>query len=104
MPPTRDLGGRPPHEPTEATRRQVEGMAGYGLTQPQIAKVLRIGETTLRKYYGEELERGEAVATSLVGQSLYRAATDWMKPGKDGKARAPDKSAVAAAIFWMKAR
>ena len=102
--PARNPGGRPPHEPTEERRRQVEGMAGNGLTNQQIARVMRIGETTLKRHYAEELARGSALATAMVGQSLYRMATDWMKPGKDGKPRAPDKAAVTAAIFWMKAR
>ena len=103
--PARGPGGRPPHEPTEERRRQVEGMAGNGLTNEQIARVMRIGETTLKKHYPEELARGGAMATALVGQSLYRMATDWMQPPGEGEPRkGPDKAAVAAAIFWMKAR
>src|SRR5215218_1344245 len=58
----------------------------------------------LKKHYPEELARGGAMATAMVGQSLYRMATDWMKPGEGGRPCAPDKAAVAAAIFWMKAR
>ena len=103
--PARNPGGRPPHEPTEERRRQVEGMAGNGLTQAQIARVMRVGETTLKTHYAEELARGSALATAMVGQSLYRMATDWMQPPGEGEPRkGPDKAAVAAAIFWMKAR
>ena len=103
-PPCRNPGGRPPHQPTEEARRQVQRMAGDGLTHAQIARVMRLGETTLKRHYPEELARGAALATATVGRSLFRMATDWMTPGEDGRPRAPDRAAVAAAIFWMKAR
>ncbi len=103
-PPCRNPGGRPPHQPTEEARRHVQRMAGDGLTHAQIARVVRLGETTLKRHYAEELARGAALATATVGRSLFRMATDWMTPGEDGRPRAPDRAAVAAAIFWMKAR
>src|SRR5215213_6560020 len=93
--PPRGPGGRPPHRPTEERRRQVEGMAGNGLTNQQIARVMRIGETTLKRHYPEELARGSALATAMVGQSLFRMATDWMQPPGEGEERkGPDKAAI----------
>src|SRR5215213_2423935 len=52
--------GRPPHQPTEEQRRHVENMAALWLNQEDIAAVLGIGVTTLRKHYPEELRRGTA--------------------------------------------
>lgn len=80
---------QPPHEPTELLRTQVATMAGYGLTQPQIALLIDVSEGTLRKYYERELKLGEARATLTVSQTLYRRATS---------------GDLGAAIFWMKAR
>lgn len=78
------------HQPTEVLRQQVATMAGYGLTQAQIALLIEVSEPTLRKYYERELKLGEARATLTVSQTLYRRATS----GND----------LGAAIFWMKAR
>jgi hypothetical protein len=58
--PERRPVGRPPHRPTEERRRHVEGMASRWLNQQDIAAILGICETTLRKHYAEELRRGTA--------------------------------------------
>ena len=83
---------RKPHEPTEKDRKQVTVMAGIGLTQSQIAKVLNISDDTLRKYYSHELETSEALMNAQVAQNLFSIATS--------KAT----GCVPAAIFWMKTR
>jgi len=83
---------RKPHEPTEKDRKQVTMMAGIGLTHDQISKVMQISDETLRKYYYDELETGEAKTTAMVAQNLYNMATG------------AGSSAVTAAIFWMKTR
>lgn len=83
-------GGRPAHEPTEQSRRQVEAMAGYGVPAEDIGRVLGIDAKTLRKYYREELDTGRVKANSKVAEALYRKATS------DGP------QSVAAAIFWLK--
>lgn len=83
------MAGRKPHEPTSESRKQVEAMAGYGLPQEQIGRVLRISKPTLTKYYGDELKRGEAVANSLVAESLFKQC----KAGN-----------TTALIFWAKTR
>lgn len=80
---------RKAHEVTDKNRAQVEAMAGYGLPQDQIAQVLRIAESTLKKYYAEELSRGAAVANSMVGEALFKQA-------RGGN--------TAALIFWAKTR
>ena len=65
-------------------------MAGLGLPQEQIALLLEVDPKTLRKLFGDDLDRGMAEANVKVGQSLFNMATS----GNN----------VTAAIFWMKAR
>jgi hypothetical protein len=89
---SKNKGGRPSHEPTDATRKQVETMAGYGVPEPGIAKSIGIGEVTLRKYYRDELDIGVVKANSAVAQSLYK------------KALGQGSGSVAAGIFWLKTR
>ena len=83
---------RKPHEPTDKDRKQVTIMAGIGLTQSQIGKVLGISDDTLRKYYEHELETAESIMNAQVAQNLYSIATS------------KGSGSVAAAIFWMKTR
>jgi hypothetical protein len=85
-------GGRPPHVPSEATRRQVRALAAYGIPQDEIATVVGITKPTLEKHYRPELDRAEAEANAKVAESLFRKATG------DGA------QAVTAAIFWLKTR
>ena len=84
--------GNQPFVPTDKERQQVERMVGLGLTQEQIAKILNIAESTLKKYFREELDNGEAKANSAVAQNLFGIATS------------REQGSVAAAIFWMKTR
>ena len=85
--------GRKPHMPTAEQRRSVKAMAAYGVPEPDISKVLGIGEKTLRKYYKEELSKAHIEANARVAENLYRIATS--DRGKE---------TVTAAIFWMKTR
>ena len=80
------------HVPDAFHRRQVEAMAGYGLAEAEIAKVLDIDPETLRAYYRRELETGQIKTNASVAESLFRQAT--------GEGR----QAVTAAIFWLKTR
>ena len=81
--------GRKPHEPTAETRERAATLAGHGLPQEMIGRILGVNADTLRKYYFEELKRGEAKATALVAQTLF------------AKAIADD---TVSCIFWLKAR
>ncbi len=83
---------RPSHEPTPALRRQVEAMAGYGVPEIDIGRVLAIDPKTLRKHYRDELDNGHVKANVKVAENLYRKAT--------GEGR----ESVVAAIFWLKTR
>ncbi|MEP9390574.1 hypothetical protein [Mesorhizobium sp. KR9-304] len=83
---------RPVHTPDPALRRQVEAMAGYGIPELGIARVIGIDPKTLRKHYRSELDLGHVKANSAVAQSLFKKATG------DGP------QSVTAAIFWAKTR
>lgn len=80
------------HKPEPSLRRQVEAMAAYGVTEPDIARVIGIDPKTLRKHYRDELATGHIKANSKVAESLFRKAIG------DGP------QSVTAAIFWLKTR
>ena len=79
-------------EPVLPHRQQVEAMAGYGIGEGDIAKVLEIPAEVLKEQYRKELEGGQIKANAKVAENLYRRAT--------GEGR----EAVTAAIFWLKTR
>ena len=64
--------GRPPHEPTDRQREQVQGLAALWVPQRAIASFLGISENTLRKRYPDELERGAALGDIAFG-NCFRA-------------------------------
>jgi DNA invertase Pin-like site-specific DNA recombinase len=64
-------GGRPPHEPTESTRRQVKALAAYGIPQDEIGRVIGVSKPTLEKHYRDELDRAEVEANAKVAESLF---------------------------------
>ena len=72
---TKAKGGRPPHQPTEATRKQVKALAAYGVPQDEIGRVIGISQADAGGHYREELDRGEVKANAKVAESLYRKAT-----------------------------
>lgn len=85
----RENAGRMAFEPTDAERKQVEAMSGYGLPIEQIAVLVRggIDTDTLRKHFATELTAGKAKANSGVGRTLFQKAM-----GGD----------TAAMIWWSK--
>lgn len=85
----RKNAGRMAFEPTDAERKQVEAMSGYGLPIEQIAILVRggIDTDTLRKHFATELVAGKAKANSGVGRTLFQKAM-----GGD----------TAAMIWWSK--
>ena len=72
----REGAGRPAFDPTEAERRQVEALSGYGLPIEQIAVLVRDGidSDTLRKHFREELISGKAKANGQIGKTLFQKA------------------------------
>ena len=88
--PPRKKRGRPRHKISEEERQQVLTLAGLGVPQAQIAKLLRMGLLTLRQYYEQELHDGMVRANAAVAQSLFNMATRDKMP--------------SAAIFWLRVR
>jgi hypothetical protein len=67
-------------------------MSGLGIPEEQIATVIGISAMTLRKHYRAELDKGQVDANVRIAQSLF------------DKAMGNGPGAVAACIFWLKAR
>ncbi len=66
--------GRPPHEPTAITKRKVETCAAGGMSQEDIAIMLRIDAKTLAKHYEEELSVGSREAKAEILEALRKQA------------------------------
>jgi hypothetical protein len=79
--------GRPTHQPTDQTRKQVAMLSGFGLTLENVARVIGIDYKTLMKHYAEEVELGKAQVQAQVVSALFQNI-------KNGN--------VAAQIFWCK--
>ncbi len=80
------------HAPDPANRRQVEFMAGFGMPEAGIARMVGMDAPTLRTHYSEALEGGE-----------FKANTKGRRePLLQGDRRG--REAVTAAIFLLKAR
>jgi len=95
-----------------------ERMAGYGLTEEQIANVFRVKPCTLirwkRKHpeFNEALKRGSAISNEAIINSLYHNAIGGKivsltkKYYKDGMLKEEIESYsppnVSAQIFWLK--
>jgi hypothetical protein len=84
------MAGRPKYQPTDEHRHQVKVMAGFGIQQEEIARLIECDGKTLRKYYRRELDTGATEANVRVAASLYNLAV------KEGN--------VTACIWWTKAR
>jgi hypothetical protein len=81
--------GRRAHKPDPSQRRQVEALAAYGIPSDNISRIVGIDSKTLRKYYRDEHDLGEARANAQVAGFLFNSA-------KSGN--------VSAQIFWLKTR
>jgi hypothetical protein len=73
----------------DAVRERVRYLAGVGVRQDDIAKILGCAPKTLRKRFRDELDLGVAEANATVCGYLFAAA----KAGN-----------VTAQIFWLKTR
>src|SRR5438105_8324677 len=72
-----------------AVRDKVRHLAGVGVSQDDIAKIVGCAPKTLRKRCRDDLDRGVAEANATVSGYLFAAA----KAGN-----------VTAQIFWLKTR
>ncbi len=73
----------------DAMRERVRYLAGVGLPQDDIAKIIGCAPKTLRKRCRDDLDRGVAEANATVSGYLFASA----KAGN-----------VTAQIFWLKTR
>jgi hypothetical protein len=73
----------------EAVRDRVRHLAGVGVRQDDIARIIGCSPKTLRKRLRDELDRGVAEANATIAGYLFAAA----KAGN-----------IAAIIFWLKTR
>jgi hypothetical protein len=74
---------------TDTLREKVRYLAGLGVPQDDVAKIIGCAPKTLRKRFRDELDRGVAEANATISGSLFGAA-------KGGN--------VTAQIFWLKTR
>ena len=83
--------GRPAFVPTDADRKQVETLSGYGLPIDQIAILIRDGISvdTLRAHFQDELKSGKAKANGQIAQTLFQ------------KVKAGSETAL---IWWTKSQ
>ena len=84
--------GRPRFEPTARDRAAVKKLAAVGVSQREIALVIGVAETTLRRHFADELVLGDVDANAKVAAALFRAATHRTKPD------------IRAATFWLRCR
>jgi hypothetical protein len=73
----------------DAMREKVRHLAGVGVRQDEIAKIVGCAPKTLRKRCRDDLDRGVAEANAMVSGCLFASA-------KRGN--------VTAQIFWLKSR
>jgi hypothetical protein len=73
----------------DALREKVRYLAGLGVRQDDIARIIGCAPKTLRKRFRDELDRGVAEANATISGSLFANA-------KGGN--------VTAQIFWLKTR
>ena len=58
----------------DAKRERVRYLAGLGVPQDDIARLIGCSSKTLRKRFRDELDRGVAEANAVVSGSLFAAA------------------------------
>ena len=80
---------RKPFVVNETVREKVRHLAGVGVRQDDIARIIGCAPKTLRKRCRDDLDRGVAEANAVISGSLFANA----KAGN-----------VVAQIFWLKTR
>ena len=78
------------HQPSDKDRATVKAMLGYGITQADVARVLKIDIKTLAKHYPDEIDTAQIEANAKMAQSLFMNGTR--------------HNNVTAQIFWLKTR
>jgi len=94
--------GRPPFQPTDKQRGQVEAMVRYGILVVEIARTLGITKPTLFRHFREELDIGITKANAQVGEFIFSTIVGLPIPGRPPVT--DERARVTAAIFWAKTR
>ena len=81
-----DLGGRPSHRPSQATRTRVNLLLALGWSNQRIALALDVDLKTLKKHYADELKL-RAVAADRLDGMLMQKLLDLFLAGNVGAAR-----------------
>jgi hypothetical protein len=68
--------GRPPHEPTDETRKLAAELASWGIPKASIARRLDICQDTLNKYYDDVMTNGKTDVIRQVANKLYTKAIE----------------------------
>ncbi|MEE9195710.1 MAG: hypothetical protein V3U44_07695 [Alphaproteobacteria bacterium] len=77
-------------QPGEDQREAVLLMAGHGMPEDAIAKVMKITPAALRRHFPNELSTARTIANSKVAETAYQLATSGKAP--------------AVTMFWLKTR
>lgn len=90
--------GRPPFVLTALHIAQIEQLAGYGLTLPQLCSVIGVSENALTRKKEhkvavyEALENGKSKAAAIIGKTLFEKAKGgdmtaliWLEKTRFGK-------------------
>lgn len=90
-------------KPTAEHRKLVDELAGYGIPEPDIARLVlnpateaSISPVTLRKHFRDELDAGHVRSTQKVIGGLFKNATTATETYPGG--------IPTAQIFWLKCR
>lgn len=90
-------------KPTEEQRKLVEKLAGYGITEAEISRLVTnpqtkepISPVTLRKHFRDALDVGHVRANEQVAGALFKNATQGTETYPGG--------IPTAQIFWLKTR
>lgn len=62
------------HIPTEEQREEVERMKAIGMTNEEIAYVLKLTEKTLKKHYEDQLQYGKAKIKAKISGGVIKRA------------------------------
>jgi transposase-like protein len=67
---------------SESDRFQIQYMAGLGLATHHIASIMNISMGTLYETYGDDIQKGKALAVQKVSEVLMDMATDYDHPNE----------------------
>src|SRR5215472_11022650 len=107
MPPGGALpgAGRKRWQPTDRDRREVETMAGYGITHEDIARLLEVDAETLKKHCRRELDTGATRVHRQMGQLLVATILARQPQGENAVPIIHDENARSRLLmFYMKTR